>query len=81
MALLCIGQMLKLLSLKNPISIFLDAPVCKYGGTETVLRAALGEEINVPCAVNAHPTNVSFQWTLSNTITQVSLINSQICGE
>ncbi|XP_050693840.1 cell adhesion molecule-related/down-regulated by oncogenes-like isoform X2 [Eriocheir sinensis] len=45
------------------------APICASSST-TVFRAALGEEIVIPCRVLSHPPNVTFSWTFMNALTE-----------
>nr|XP_045611130.1 cell adhesion molecule-related/down-regulated by oncogenes-like [Procambarus clarkii] len=54
----------------KPLSITVQyAPICSSAST-TVYRAALGEEIVLPCRVLSHPANVTFSWTFMNTLTE-----------
>ncbi|XP_045126119.1 neural cell adhesion molecule 2-like isoform X2 [Portunus trituberculatus] len=45
------------------------SPICSSSST-TVYRAALGEEIVIPCIVLSHPPNVTFSWTFMNALTE-----------
>ncbi|KAK8394336.1 hypothetical protein O3P69_006501 [Scylla paramamosain] len=45
------------------------SPICSSAST-TVYRAALGEEILIPCRVLSHPPNVTFSWTFMNALTE-----------
>ncbi|XP_066989597.1 LOW QUALITY PROTEIN: neural cell adhesion molecule 1-like [Macrobrachium rosenbergii] len=45
------------------------APICSTS-TTAVYRAALGEEITLPCRVLAYPPNVTFSWTFMNALTE-----------
>ncbi|XP_042209429.1 hemicentin-1-like isoform X2 [Homarus americanus] len=57
-------------SQSEPLNITVRyAPICASTST-AVFRAALGEEIILPCRVLSHPRNVSFSWTFMNTLTE-----------
>ncbi|XP_069954323.1 uncharacterized protein [Cherax quadricarinatus] len=57
-------------SASNALTITVQyAPICASAST-AVFRAALGEEIVLPCRVLSHPINVSFSWTFMNTLTE-----------
>lgn len=49
------------------IIIVLDAPVCS-GEQKTLYGVATREPVQVPCDVNADPPQVSFHWTLNNSL-------------
>ncbi|XP_071534072.1 hemicentin-1-like [Panulirus ornatus] len=57
-------------STSNTLSVTIQyAPICASSST-AVYRAALGEEIVLPCRVLSHPRNVTFSWTFMNTLTE-----------
>ena len=58
------------LSLSLSLSLFrilLDAPVCS-AEQKTLYGVATREPVQVPCDVNADPPQVSFHWTLNNSL-------------
>ena len=61
------------------IFLSLDAPACRKTEKE-VYGVARDETVNVTCEVDSDPTELTFRWTLNNTVDNIELHDFKSSG-
>ncbi|CAL4065335.1 unnamed protein product [Meganyctiphanes norvegica] len=71
-------------SKSKPLNLTVNyAPVCRYSNTDAdspakVYATAIGQPINVSCAVHASPSDLKYSWVFNNSVTSERLPGDQI---